>query len=569
MHGYLGPPGDSERLMRFERHAGAPFPAAYRQGGFAVAITSRPGAGESIHRGEIAADPWHVLAFEGYASDMDPAAASQPATWLLARHEREGLAAFDNLNGAYAFCLFARRAHRAWIGACGFGRRDLYYLREDDTVCFATDLTKLLRLVSRRPGLAAGHVRSAFFCGAVYGGATLLTGVRRALPGAVVGVTLNAATEAPPPPMPAPSQGAPCTEHEVLEDLDTRLRTALARLTRVRARPTVLMSAGVDSPLVAAYAKAVTGELRALTLAMPWPPDETEPAAAITRQLGGVHHACRFGVEDIDVVADLDAFVRAMEEPVSFGLGLLMTRLAGHACVISDGFVCGVGADLLFGDPVHEPDFPSTDSIHHYVFRDIAPDRVAEVVRLTGAHPDAIVPRLRRRLRRDPERRHLRLPLLLQSGLMIRTAARLARFHDREALFPYLDRDVVDLAVRLPAVMRTRSKPLLRALATRHYGPELQRPAKVPFTAYPVPWLHRGGRLGPLLDLLDERRTRERGVYRTRALQRVVESYRRPQLPERHWNLVLWQVAVFELFCRRFLDAEQPGAVAARARATA
>ena len=89
------------------------------------------------------------------------------------------------------------------------------------------------------------------------------------------------------------------------------------------------------------------------------------------------------------------------------------------------------------------------------------------------------------------------------------------------------------------------------------------------FIAYPVPWLHRGGRLGGLLDLLDERRTRERGVYRERALRRLVEAYRQPQLPERHWHVILWQVAVFELFCRRFVDAEPIGAASAAARASA
>ena len=143
------------------------------------------------------------------------------------------------------------------------------------------------------------------------------------------------------------------TADEAIEELDARLRTAVTRLTRVVARPAVLMSASVDSPLVAAHVKAVTGSLDALTMSMPWPPDETEIAAAITRQLGGVHHACRFGVQDIDVVADLDAFVQAMEEPIAFGLGMLMTRLAAQASR-SRRIMCGVAPDLLFGEPARD-----------------------------------------------------------------------------------------------------------------------------------------------------------------------------------------------------------------------
>ena len=112
---------------------------------------------------------------------------------------------------------------------------------------------------------------------------------------------------------------------------------------------------------------------------------------------------------------------------------------------------------------------------------------------------------------------------------------------------------------------RTRTKPLLRTLLARHCSDDLLLERKVPFIAYPVPWLH--GALDGLLDLLDERRTRERGVYRERALRRLVEAYRQPQLPERHWHVILWQVAVFELFCRRFVDAEPIAAASARASA--
>lgn len=563
MVGYVGLPRNHERLRRLDRLiAGPSGTSAHREDGFTVVLTAAPAARRdaAICTGGIARTPWHVLAFEGYLADLDPDDARQPADWLLAQHARRGVAAFEQLHGAYVVSLFDRRTREAWMGACSFGRRDLYYLREDDGLLFATDLAGILTVAARRPALATSQLSATFLCGAVYGGATLLTGVRRALPGSLVHVTPTRVTEARPAPLaaapPAPRRRLR-TARDAAEELDHGLRVAVARLSRVTKGRTVLMSAGVDSPLAAAYVKSVTGELSALTLSMGGPLDETERARAIAAVLGGAHHVSHFRVGAIDPLQDMRAFVRIMEEPTSFGLGLPLMTLARSARGLADGFVCGVSADALFGDPFHNPDDPRPESIFHYVYRELAPPCVRAVVRLNGSDPDDIVAGLRARLPDVGRRQRARLPLLMQSGLMIRFASRLARSLQAEALFPYLDRDVVSLAFRMPAALRRRDKPLLRQLATRHYTLDESQPrpvkAKVPFVAYPIKWLQAAGRLDPILDLLDEPRTRTRGVYHERRLRQLIEDYRTGRAtPE--WHLVLWQLAVFELFCRDFVD---------------
>lgn len=568
MVGYVGLPRDHERLRRLDPLiAGPAGTSAHREDGFAVVLTSAPAArrASAIRTSGIAVTPWHVLAFEGYLADLDPADARQPAAWLLAQHARRGMAAFEHLHGAYVVSLFDRRTREAWMGACSFGRRDLYYLREGDGLLFATDLTGILTLAARRPELATSQMPATFLCGAVYGGATLLTGVRRALPGSLLHVTPTQVTESRPAPLAPPAPRRLRAVRDAAEELDHGLRVAVARLSRVTEGRTVLMSAGVDSPLAAAYVKSVTGELSALTLSMGGPLDETDRARAIAAVLGGEHHVSHFRVDAIDPLNDMRTFVRIMEEPTSFGLGLPMMTLARSARGLADGFVCGVSADALFGDPFHNPDDPRPGSIFHYVYRELAPPCVRAVVRLSGPDPDEIVAGLRARLPDVGRRQRVRLPLLMQSGLMIRFASRLARSQQAEALFPYLDRDVVSLAFRMPAMLRKRDKPLLRRLAARHYTLDDAQPrpvkSKVPFVAYPIKWLQAAGRLDPILDLLDEPRTRTRGVYRERRLRQLIDAYRAGRVtPE--WHLVLWQLAVFELFCRDFVDA--PGASDAR-----
>ena len=52
---------------------------------------------------------------------------------------------------------------------------------------------------------------------------------------------------------------------------------------------------------------------------------------SIVAALGGRHHLCRYDLGELDILADLSAFVRAMEEPTSFGLGLIAMDMARQA----------------------------------------------------------------------------------------------------------------------------------------------------------------------------------------------------------------------------------------------
>lgn len=550
MLGYVAPDDDPLRRARFARlTAGG---VAHSEAGFAVGLRAVPALpGERRDASALADDGRYLLAFDGHALDLDAVAAAHPAGWLLREHARRGLGAFDNRDGAYAACLFDRRERRAWLSACAFGRRDLYYLREGAGVLFASDLETLLRLCARRPGLAPEHVSRALLCGAAYGGPTLLKGVRRVLPGARLVVTRAGLREEGPAPLPEAPGGRLGGEAEAGEELDRRLRAAVARLTRVAPRPLVLAGAGVDAALLAAYVKQATGRLDLLTMASPAPPHETVEAAAVARALGGGHHVSRFDPRG-DVLGDIETLVRVIEEPASFGLGLLWPALGRDARALGDGFVCGAGAGALFGDP-DPPVDARRGSIFRYLHREFAGDALEQVMYLSDASPDDVLRALRARLAGVPGQQPVRLPLLLREGLAVRAAARLALSHGAQALFPYLDLDVVGLAQRLPASLRGPRQPLLRRLAARAFAPAPQRLAQAGSTADPIEWLRACGRLDALLDLLDEPRTRQRGPYRRRGLGRLVNVCRHAW-PERRWRAVLWQLVLFESFCRRFVD---------------
>ena len=496
--------------------------------------------------GAIAEDGDLIAAFEGYVAET----ASNPARRMLEEFRRKDPRALVNWNGAYNVCVFNKRDRLVWLTACPFGRRDLYYASENDRLVFGDAVGALLPLLKRRPGLNHEMLTCCFLCGAMYGGATLLAGVHRALPGSLVCWRDGATKELPPDPLPCAYDGLSVASPE--DELDGLLRDSVRSLSHVAQRHLVLMSAGVDSPLVAAHVKAATNSLQTITLGLPYPPDESEAAGEIARALGGAHMISRFDPDESEPLAEIDSFVQAMEEPVSTGLGLMVMKLSRQVRGMADGFFCGVSADALFGDPFYEADDADDDSIYHYMYRELLPECVEAVVDINGASPNRIVQHVRSRVTKAEER-PIRLPLMLQTGLMIRTAARLARAHGGEALFPFLDSRVVALALRLPAHLRTRDKTLLRSLAARYYDPALQQKRKVPFTAYPIRWLQSLGRLGPIFDLLADRRTRERGIYRSSGLDALTQRFLH-QPAEPKWNVVLWQLTVFELFCRRYID---------------
>lgn len=558
MVGYIGVPADAGRRI-VQRAVPSATRLTHVEEGCVVMLESPPAAaGVHTLRSDIAVGGQHVMAFEGYLLDVDRPNALSPAQWLLREYLARGLAAFERLNGAYAMCLFDRLQRQAWLAACPFARRELYYAAESSAVAFATDLAPLLSIMTRAPELDTDRIAASFMCGALHGTDTLLKGIRRTLPGAVVHVAAGRAVERPPVPL-TPTTCDPLDARDAEDELDSRLRCAVARLAPVTERQVVLMSAGVDSSLVAGYVKAVTGRLEALTLTTP--PDETARARAICDALGGVHHVVSNALDEIDVVADLERFVGAMDEPVLLGLGLPMMVLARRGRALADGFVCGLGGDTLFGQREPELGDDRRDSIFHYFRTDLDPALLSEVVDLTGPHPDSIVPALRTQLSGDID---LRFWMMFELRLAVRMASRVARAHGAEAVSPFLDRDVVDAALSLPPHLLTLDKPLLRALAIRHFSADLQQPWKVGFAAAPIERLHTNGRLGALLDVLAEPRTRWRGVYRDRGLQRLVDLYRTGRA-EAQWHPVLWQVAVFELFCRRFVDrAAEPVAVASQ-----
>jgi asparagine synthase (glutamine-hydrolysing) len=122
-----------------------------------------------------------------------------------------------------------------------------------------------------------------------------------------------------------------------------------------------------------------------------------------------------------------------------------------------------------------------------------------------------------------------------------------------EARVPYLDREVVELAFRMPASLKIRggtSKWILKQLASRRLPRATVHRPKEGFSAPLKQWLCGRGR-ELMEDLLDERAVAARGIFRPERIRRLKAEH----LGGRHTPThLLWSLMVFAGWQRRWLD---------------
>ena len=140
-----------------------------------------------------------------------------------------------------------------------------------------------------------------------------------------------------------------------LDDLDRVFRQAVARQTDVEVSCGVFLSGGVDSSLVTAVARSVRPEvpLRAFSLRFPETSyDEGEVAARVARRLG--LETTEVWVQPADFMSCLPELVRMAGEPLADPAWVPAALLARRAAAEVRQVLVGEGGDELFGGyPTH------------------------------------------------------------------------------------------------------------------------------------------------------------------------------------------------------------------------
>jgi asparagine synthase (glutamine-hydrolysing) len=141
---------------------------------------------------------------------------------------------------------------------------------------------------------------------------------------------------------------------------------------------------------------------------------------------------------------------------------------------------------------------------------------------------------------------------------------RMSMAHSIESRVPLLDNDVIDFAATLPSDFKIRGgrrKHILKE-AVRGLLPAGIIDRKKQGFGVPLGVWFRGGLTDVFSDVLKSPRTRQRGYFQPAFVDRLVHEHLSGR---RDHTLRLWQLMVFELWHRQYLDA--PAAAPARAAA--
>jgi asparagine synthase (glutamine-hydrolysing) len=122
-----------------------------------------------------------------------------------------------------------------------------------------------------------------------------------------------------------------------------------------------------------------------------------------------------------------------------------------------------------------------------------------------------------------------------------------------ETRVPYLDNEVIDLALRIPSRVKWRGrerKRVLKRAYARYLPAEILRRGKQGFSMPLKTWLNR--EWNPLLRaLLSESEMRATGLFEPAAVARFVREHEEGRANHSH---LLWGLMVFQLWRRRFLE---------------
>jgi asparagine synthase (glutamine-hydrolysing) len=135
---------------------------------------------------------------------------------------------------------------------------------------------------------------------------------------------------------------------------------------------------------------------------------------------------------------------------------------------------------------------------------------------------------------------------------------RMSMAHSIESRVPLLDNQVIDFAASLPARLKIRDgrrKHILKEALRTLLPDEILARRKQGF-GIPLGTWFRGGLTGLFADVLDAPRTRQRGYFEPGFVARLLHEH---LSGGRDHTLRLWQLLVFELWHRQYLDASVRG----------
>ena len=524
---------------------------------------------------------------------------------IVHSYEQWGENCFSKLRGMFGIALWDRRTQTLWLARDRAGIKPLHYAEHGERLFFGSELKSLLAA-----GAVDGSIDVAsldHYLSFLYTprDRSIFKGVNKLPPGHYLRWQHGRSDVRP-----YWQIGTTETFKGTAEDAATQLRQVLAGAVRSHMVSDVplgaFLSGGVDSSaVVALMAEASDRPVKTFSIGFDDPEfDELEHARTVARHFGTEHH--EFVVRP-DGLSILDQLIDHFDEPFADSSAIptwYVSEIARkHVTVV----LSGDGGDELFGgydrylphprvaqfDRLPIPGRRALASVvwpllpHgvqgknflRHVSRDdngrfldsvsffhadergalYTPDfraalNGASAEATLGRHFDrfATLPTHSRMMRFDFE-------TYLPEDVLTKVD-RMSMAHSIESRVPLLDNEVIDFAATLPARLKIhngRRKHVLKEAIKSMLPPGIIDRRKQGF-GVPLGVWFRGGLTEVFADVLGSDRTRQRGYFEPAFIDRIVQEH---LAGRRDHTLRLWQLLVFELWHRHYVDS--PGAVPA------
>jgi asparagine synthase (glutamine-hydrolysing) len=449
---------------------------------------------------------------------------------LVHLYEQHGEAMLEHLRGMFAFAIFDLRTERLLIARDHFGQKPLYYTCAGGRFAFASELKSLFAV----PWVSRERDPTAFpdYCAwlSLPPPRTHYRHVAKLAAGSLISIALSRPDDVKPRKYWRYSPSAQPADATV-EELDAALRDSLRVHLRADVPLGVLLSGGLDSRTVSAYAREqVNGTMQTFTAGFDGGDSEAAEAAKTAREIGSRHHTIDLTAADLG--GSIERVAHHLDEPVGDPAAFAVLKICAYARQHVKVLLSGEGADELFAGydarylgmmqtlersawlrplrlflPRPDPAAPRTrwnrlrERVHH--------TRASEAValRMEGLPGDIRAPRgftpdqlrrLRERCREiaqdvyRPQRDLLSELLALDLDWqlpesLLQKADKMSMGSSIELRTPLLDVKIAELAARVPRGLKLPpggpGKLLLRQCLARKLHEPLTRPKK----GFPVP----------------------------------------------------------------------------------
>ena len=269
---------------------------------------------------------------------------------VLYRMAQDGIGAAQEFNGIFAFALVDVEKRKLYLVRDPFGIKPLYYWRKNGSFVFSSEIKPIQKLVGESLDIdsLAETLRMRF----TPSPDTLLTGIRKVLPGHVVEVNLasNDLNLREYPYFETVPEERSISFDDALERYGELFEKAVRRQLMSDVELGVLLSGGVDSALVAAFGQKYSNEkLKAFTVGFTdrSQVDEIQPARETADVIGMEHLTTRIGFEDF--LGTIRKCTSIVEEPLATASLIPMYYLSELVSKHVKVVLSGQGADESLG----------------------------------------------------------------------------------------------------------------------------------------------------------------------------------------------------------------------------